>query len=60
MDEVWKYGRKEKIYLMFCTDIGIDKTIGGFDILGRFKAEFSLLKKQYDARSTENFEKAYR
>lgn len=45
---------------MFCTDIGIDKTIGGFDILGRFKAEFSLLKKQYDARSTENFEKAYR
>ncbi len=48
------------IYLMLCADIGIDTNIDDFDILQRFETEFSLLKEQYNARSTENFEKAYR
>lgn len=45
-----------RCYKMLCEDIGIASTIVEFDILGRFDAEFSLLKQQYDARSTENFE----
>lgn len=48
------------IYLMLCADIGIDTTIGGFDILARFETEFSLLKEQYDARCTENLNNSYR
>ena len=49
-----------RVYQMLCADIGIDTSIGDFDILQRFETEFSLLKEQYNIRSTENFEKAYR
>ena len=49
-----------RVYQMLCADIGIDTSIGGFDILQRFETEFSLLKEQYNIRNTENFEKAYR
>ncbi len=46
-----------RVYSMVCDEATVEETIFGWDILDRFSNEFALLKKQYGARSTENFEK---
>jgi hypothetical protein len=45
-----------RVYEKLCDEFGMEKTVNGIDVPGRFKEEFALLKEQYRERNTEKFE----
>ena len=44
------------VYEMFCEDYAEESDVFGINVLDKIKADYILLCKQYEKRSTENFE----
>lgn len=47
-------------FILLCREKGMEPVIGGMDIVTMAKRDFEIVDRQYNARSTENFESYYK